>query len=69
MVEIVRNGAREVAKVVTPSGVTGYIATCIPREALVAFADKLERKVAARRAALSPITKPITKPISDTDRK
>ena len=61
MVEILRNGDKEVAKVVTPSGVTGYIATCIPHQALAAFAGKLERKIAARRAARALIGQPASR--------
>ena len=59
MITILRNGNMEVAKVVTPSGVTGYVATCIPREALSAFAEKLDRKIAARRAERLLAKRPI----------
>ena len=38
---------REVYKVVTPSGVVGFIATEIPPEVLELFAKKLSRKIRA----------------------
>lgn len=36
---------KEVAMFTTPSGVRGIVATSIPREALVNFVQKLQRKV------------------------
>lgn len=47
---IAQNG-QEVAKFVTPSGVTGYVDTSIPMEALVGLRDKLATKIANREAA------------------
>ena len=50
---------REVRKVVTPSGVTGLIATEIPPEVLQLFAQKLARKIRAneRRRARETLAK------------
>lgn len=41
---------REVLQFTTPSGVQGIVATCIPPEALVKLARKLEGKLATRQA-------------------
>ena len=47
-IQILRgDDGREVYKVVTPSGVVGFIATEIPAEVLELFAKKLSRKIRA----------------------
>ena len=52
-VKIVRDGkGREAVRIVTDSGVIGYIATGVSPELMAAMAAKLRRKLAkARRAA------------------
>lgn len=40
---------REVVRIQTPSGVVGYIATCITDDVLDAFIKKLRRKIARRQ--------------------
>lgn len=45
---------REFVRFVTPSGVTGFVASCIPLAALDALVRKLERKIARRACALNP---------------
>ena len=50
--QTLRDGKREVFKFVTPSGVTGIIATEIPREALETLRDKLQRAVERDEGAL-----------------
>jgi len=43
---ILRDGkGREVVKFTTPSGVTAYVATCIPDKALQSLVRKLTRKI------------------------
>lgn len=46
---IAQNG-KEVAKLVTPSGVTVYVDTSIPLEAMEGLKQKLSKKIAARQA-------------------
>ena len=52
-VKVIRDGnGREVVRIVTDSGVIGYIATGVSPELMAAMAAKLRRKLAnARRAA------------------
>lgn len=45
---------REFVRFVTPSGVTGIVASCIPLAALDMLVRKLERKIARRARALHP---------------
>ncbi len=46
---------REVVRVVTESGVVGYIATCVSPELLADMAAKLRRKLArSQRSVLDP---------------
>ncbi|MCK6376521.1 MAG: hypothetical protein L6Q69_20835, partial [Zoogloea sp.] len=40
---------REVVRIQTPSGVVGYIATCITDDVLDAFIKKLRRKIARQK--------------------
>lgn len=40
---------RDVVRVETPSGVVGYIATCVTDDVLDAFIKKLRRKIARRQ--------------------
>lgn len=39
--KFIADNGEEVFKVVTPSGVTGYIPACVPREAIIKMRDKL----------------------------
>ncbi len=48
--ELLRSGKKEVAKFVTPSGVTGFVATCIPESALDKLIKKLERKLSRSKS-------------------
>jgi hypothetical protein len=52
------DGGRDVVRIQTPSGVVGYIATCIPDEVLDAFIKKLRRKMARRQRREGAPTKP-----------
>ena len=45
-----QNGEK-VAKFVTPSGVTGYVDTSIPMEALEGLKKKLAKKIANKKAS------------------
>ena len=47
---ILRQGDMEVEKVVTPSGVTGYIATSVGGSAIDAMIGKLEARIKAHEA-------------------
>lgn len=46
--------SREFVSFVTPSGVTGIVATCIPLAALDVLVWKLERKIARRARDRNP---------------
>ena len=48
LMDILKDGDKEVVKFKTPAGVTGYIATCIPLSAIEAFAARLEKKIQRR---------------------
>lgn len=50
MSTILRQGDMEVEKVVTPSGVTGYIATSVGPSAIDAMIGKLEARIKAHEA-------------------
>ena len=57
---------REVYKVVTPSGVVGFIATEISPEVLQLFAQKLARKIRANQRRLARDTLAGTGPLVST---
>jgi len=50
-VEILAADGRVVAKVVTPSGAVGFVATCIPAEALQLAIERLETRIRAMEQA------------------